>query len=66
MSSKIVSSYSSVALIALFGGGLMLNTSLVYPQSADVGVSTNVTNKGSSGASNMGSSSSTARFSKSD
>ena len=44
----------------------MLNTSLVYPQSADVGVSTNVTNKGSSGASNMGSSSSTARFSKSD
>ena len=37
MSSKIVSSYSSVALIALFGGGLMLNTSLVYPQSADVG-----------------------------
>jgi putative membrane protein len=66
MSSKIVSSYSSVALIALFGGGLMLNTSLVYPQSADVGVSTNVTNKSSSGASNMGSSSSTARFSKSD
>ncbi len=66
MSSKIVSSYSSVALIALFGGGLMFNTSLVYPQSADVGVSTNVTNKSSSGASNMGSSSSTARFSKSD
>ena len=66
MSSKIVSSYSSVALIALFGGGLMLNTSLVYPQSADVGVSTNVTNKSSSGASNMGSSSSSARFSKSD
>ena len=44
----------------------MLNTSLVYPQSADVGVSTNVTNKSSSGASNMGSSSSSARFSKSD
>ena len=66
MSSKIVSSYSSVALIALFGGGLMLNTSPVYPQSAAVGVSTNVTNKSSSGASNMGSSSSTARFSKSD
>jgi putative membrane protein len=66
MSSKIVSSYSSVALIALFGGGLMLNTSIVYPQSADVGVSTNVTNKSSSGASNMGSSSSSARFSKSD
>ena len=66
MSSKIVSSYSSVSLIALFGGGLMLNTSLVYPQSADVGVSTNVTNKSSSGASNMGSSSSSARFSKSD
>jgi putative membrane protein len=66
MSSKIVSSYSSVALIALFGGGLMLNTSLVYPQSADVGVSTNVTNKSSSGASNMGSSSSTARLNKAD
>jgi len=66
MSSKIVSSYSSVALIALFGGGLMLNNSPVYPQSAAVGVSTNVTNKSSSGASNMGSSSSTARFSKSD
>ena len=66
MSSKIVSSYSSVALIALFGGGLMLNTSLVYPQSADVGVSTNVTNKSSSGASNMGTSSSTARLNKAD
>jgi len=66
MSSKIVSSYSSVALIALFGGGLMLNTALVYPQSAGVGVSTNVTNKSSSGASTMGSSSSTARFNKAD
>ena len=66
MSSKIVSSYSSVALVMLFGGGLMLNTSFVYPQSADVGVSTNVTNKSSSGASNIGSSSSSARFSKSD
>jgi len=66
MSSKIVSSYSSVALIALFGGGLMLNTSLVYPQSAGMGVSTNVTNKSSSGASTMGSAGSTARFNKSD
>jgi putative membrane protein len=66
MSSKIVSSYSSVALIALFGGGLMLNTSLVYPQSAGMGVSTNVTNKSSSGASTMGSAGSTARFNISD
>lgn len=66
MSSKIVSSYSSVALIALFGGGLMLNTALVYPQSAGMGVSTNVTNKSSSGASTMGSTSSIARFNKAD
>ena len=66
MSSKIVSSYSSVALIALFGGGLMLNTALVYPQSAGMGVSTNVTNKSSSGASMMGSTSSSARFNKAD
>jgi putative membrane protein len=66
MSSKIVSSYSSVALVALFGGGLMLNTALVYPQSSGVGVSTNVTNKSSSGASTMGSNSSTARFNKSE
>ena len=44
----------------------MLNTSLVYPQSAGVGVSTNVTNKSSSGASTMGSTSSAARFNKAD
>ena len=44
----------------------MLNTALVYPQSAGMGVSTNVTNKSSSGASTMGSTSSIARFNKAD
>ena len=44
----------------------MLNTALVYPQSAGMGVSTNVTNKSSSGASTMGSTSSSARFNKAD